>query len=75
MTDHVGRVVGSQHSSTREFRVIIDDDDFLQLDDLVVVRTEVPTASEVSTYGVVTEAEAVFDPEGGAYDGHRHADD
>ena len=61
MTDHVGRVVGSQHSSTREFRVIIDDDDFLQLDDLVVVRTEVPTAGEVSTYGVVTEAEAVFE--------------
>jgi len=57
----VGRVVGNRHSTTREFRVIVDDDQYLQLDDLVVVKTEVPQAGTVSTYGVVTEAEAVFE--------------
>ncbi|HSG77985.1 MAG TPA: ATP-binding protein [Acidimicrobiia bacterium] len=57
----VGRVIGSQHTNTREFRVILEDEDYLQLDDLVVVRTEVPKAGEVRTYGVVTESEAVFE--------------
>jgi hypothetical protein len=68
--DHVGRVLGSQHSSTSAFRVVLDDDDFLQLDDLVVVRTEVPKAGEVRTYGVVTEAEAVY--EGASYESDTH---
>ena len=40
--EQVGRVLGSEHSSTSAFRVVLDDDDFLQLDDLVVVRTQVP---------------------------------
>lgn len=57
----VGRVIGNQHTNTREFRVILEDEDYLQLDDLVVVRTEVPGAGEVRTYGVVTESEAVFE--------------
>ena len=59
--EQAGRVLGSQHSSTSAFRVVLDDDDFLQLDDLVVVRTQVPKAGEVRTYGVVTEAEAVYE--------------
>ena len=57
--DGVGRVLGTQHTSTREFRVVLDDDEYLQLDDLVVVRTQVPKAGEVRTYGIVTEAEQV----------------
>ena len=44
----VGRVLGSEHSSTSAFRVVLDDDDYLQLDDLVVVRTQVPKAGEVA---------------------------
>ena len=68
--EQVGRVLGSQHSSTSAFRVVLDDDDFLQLDDLVVVRTQVPKAGEVRTYGVVTEAEAVYE---GASLRERHA--
>ena len=56
--DGVGRVLGTQHTSTREFRVVLDEDEYLQLDDLVVVRTQVPKAGEVRTYGIVTEAEA-----------------
>ncbi|HEY7666829.1 MAG TPA: ATP-binding protein [Actinomycetota bacterium] len=68
--DGVGRVLGSEHSSTAAFRVVLDDDDFLQLDDLVVVRTQVPKAGEVKTYGVVTEAEAVY--EGATYESDTH---
>ena len=61
MTDErqVGRVLGSEHSNTSAFRVVLDEHDFLQLDDLIVVRTQVPKAGEVRTYGVVTEAGAV----------------
>ncbi|MFQ5518326.1 MAG: hypothetical protein ACE5E8_12210, partial [Acidimicrobiia bacterium] len=58
--DH-GRVLGSQHTSTREFRVVIGEDEYLQLDDLVVVGTDVPGQGEVNTYGVVTEVEAVYE--------------
>jgi DNA helicase HerA-like ATPase len=68
--DDVGRVLGSEHSTTSEFRVVLNDDDFLQLDDLVVVRTLVPKAGEVRTYGVVTEAEAVY--EGASYESDTH---
>jgi len=61
MTDEVGRVLGSQHTSTREFRVVIGEERYLQLDDLVVVTTDVPGKDAVSTYGVVTEVEAVYE--------------
>lgn len=66
----VGRVLGTQHASTRAFRVVLNDDDYLQLDDLVVVRTEVPKRGEVRTYGVVTEAEAVY--EGAQFESDTH---
>jgi uncharacterized protein len=66
MTDAVGRVLGSQHTSTREFRVVIGDGEYLQLDDLVVVRTDVPGAGTIDTYGIVTEVEAVY--EGASYE-------
>ena len=70
----VGRVLGSQHTSTSEFRVVLNDDSYLQLDDLVVVRTNVPGRGEVRTYGMVTEVEAIY--EGATYesDTHRIAD-
>jgi uncharacterized protein len=67
---HVGRVLGSEHTTTAEFRVVLNEDDFLQLDDLVVVRTQVPKVGEVRTYGVVTEAEAVY--EGAQYESDTH---
>ena len=68
--DGVGRVLGSEHSTTSEFRVVLDDDEYLQLDDLIVVRTKVPKAGEVATYGVVTEAESVY--EGAMYESDTH---
>ena len=71
MSDHrVGRVLGSEHTTTAEFRVVIEEDRYLQLDDLVVVRTRVPTVGEVRTYGVVTESEAVY--EGAQYESDTH---
>jgi hypothetical protein len=61
MSEPVGRVVGNRHATTRQFRVIVDEGEYLQLDDLVVVRTDVPKAGEVSTYGIVTESEGIFE--------------
>jgi uncharacterized protein len=66
----VGRVLGTEHTTTSGFRVVLDDDDFLQLDDLVVVRTQVPKGGEVKTYGVVTESEAIY--EGAQYESDTH---
>ncbi|MDH3306663.1 MAG: ATP-binding protein, partial [Acidimicrobiia bacterium] len=62
----VGRVLGTEHTNTQEFRVVLDEQEYLQLDDLVVVRTTVPQRGEIATYGVVTEVEAVY--EGAAYE-------
>ena len=73
MTDQsqpVGRVLGTQHTSTSEFRVVLEDDEYLQLDDLVVVRTQVPKYGEVRTYGVVIESQAVY--EGAQYESDTH---
>ncbi len=64
--ERVGRVLGTRSATTREFKVLIDEDRYLQLDDLVELRTEVPEAGEVATYGVVTEVSAVY--EGATYD-------
>lgn len=62
----VGRVLGTHRASTRSFRVLVADDAYLQLDDLVVVATEVPGVGRVDTYGIVTEVEAEY--EGAAFD-------
>ncbi|MEX0984149.1 MAG: ATP-binding protein, partial [Actinomycetota bacterium] len=74
MSERVGRVLGSEHTTTSEFRVVLDEDQHLQLDDLVVVRTEVPGAGTVRTYGVITEAEAVFEGASFESDTHRIAE-
>ena len=72
--DRVGRVLGSEHTNTAAFRVVIDESEYLQLDDLVVVRTQVPKAGEVRTYGVVTEVEAVYEGASFESDTHRIAE-
>src|SRR5437762_2688965 len=75
MREQIGRVLGSEHTSTQGFRVVLEENDYLQLDDLVVVRTQVPKAGEVRTYGVVTEVASVY--EGASYesDTYRVAED
>jgi uncharacterized protein len=72
--DRVGRVLGSEHTTTSEFRVVIDEDQYLQLDDLVVVPTSVPKRDEVRTYGVVVEAEAIYEGASFESDTHRVAE-
>ena len=57
----VGLVLGSDATTTQEFRVVLHEDEYLQVDDLVVVRTQVPKLGEVATYGVVTETETRYE--------------
>ena len=59
--ERVGLVLGSEATTTQEFRVVLDEDDYLQLDDLVVVRTQVPKVGDVATYGIVTETSARYE--------------
>ncbi|MEO8323159.1 MAG: ATP-binding protein, partial [Actinomycetota bacterium] len=60
-TGPVGLVLGSEATSTQEFRVVLNEDDYLQLDDLVVVRTLVPKIGEVTTYGIVIETASKYE--------------
>jgi uncharacterized protein len=59
--EQVGRVLGVEPATSTEFRVVIDADNYLQLDDLVEVRTQVPKAGEVHLYGLVTEVAARYE--------------
>ena len=61
VTDPVGLVLGSEATSTQEFRVVLHEEEYLQLDDLVVVHTPVPKVGEVATYGVVTETSSRYE--------------
>ena len=49
----VGRVLGTEDSTPLEFWVGIEDDAYLQLDDVVTVHTQVPGAGELKVSGVV----------------------
>ncbi len=59
--EQVGRVLGVDPATSTEFRVVIDADNYLQLDDLVEVRTHVPKVGEVHLYGLVTEVAARYE--------------
>lgn len=59
--DRVGRVLGVDPATSAEFRVVLDEENYLQLDDLVLVRTPVPKVGDVGIYGVVTETAARFE--------------
>ncbi|MEI7926232.1 MAG: ATP-binding protein, partial [Chloroflexota bacterium] len=75
VSERVGRVVGIGHTTSQEFRAVLDAGAYLAVDDLVVVRTDVPGLGTLNTYGVVVESEATY--EGAAYesDVHRIAGD
>ena len=51
----VGRVVGTEDSTPLQFSVALDQDAYLQLDDVVVTVRAVPGREPVATAGVVTE--------------------
>ena len=54
----VGRVLGTQPASPLTFWTALLPDKWLQLDDVVVTRREVPGRGEVTTSGVVTQVQA-----------------
>lgn len=53
MTAPVGQVLGTQDAMPLEFWVAVAPQQFLELDDVVVVRTPLPTGQTVALYGVV----------------------
>lgn len=73
--EQIGRVLGSEHTTTSGFRIVLEEDNFAQLDDLVVVRTQVPKVGEVRTYGVVTEVAAIYEGASFESDTHRIAEE
>jgi DNA helicase HerA-like ATPase len=54
----VGRVLGTEDSTPLAFWVAVEPGQFLQLDDVVAVRREVPGRGEVNLYGVVNNVRA-----------------
>jgi hypothetical protein len=50
---HVGRVLGTEDSTPLDFWVGLEDDSYLQLDDVVLVETQVPGAGALRISGVV----------------------
>src|SRR4051794_14806658 len=49
----VGKVLGTQDATPLDFWVAINDDSYLQLDDVVGVTTQVPAAGQLRISGVV----------------------
>jgi len=49
----VGRVLGKDDAHPLDFWVGIDDESYLQLDDVITVTTEVPGRGQVTLYGIV----------------------
>ena len=54
----VGRVLGTEDSTPLQFSVALQDDAYLQLDDVVVTVRAVPGVGPVMTAGVVTQVRA-----------------
>jgi len=53
VSETVGRVLGTQDAMPLEFWVAVDEGRYLQLDDVVEVRTGLPDGREIRLYGVV----------------------
>ena len=53
MSQAVGRVLGTQDAMPLEFWVAVETGQYLQLDDVVEVKTPLPDGREVSLFGVV----------------------
>ena len=57
----IGLVDGSVESDSRTFQVVLDPEVVIQLDELVVVSTELPGGAQVTHYGIVTELRSRFE--------------
>jgi DNA helicase HerA-like ATPase len=58
MSGRVGRVLGTQDAMPLEFWVAVEEGQFLQLDDIVVVETALPDGTPVKLFGIVDIARA-----------------
>ncbi|WP_395727503.1 ATP-binding protein [Nakamurella sp.] len=54
----IGRVLGTEDATPLQWHVALQEGDYLQLDDVVTTRREVPGVGEVLLAGVVTEVQA-----------------
>ena len=54
----IGRVLGTEDATPLQWHVALQEGDYLQLDDVVSTRREVPGVGEVLVAGVVTEVQA-----------------
>jgi uncharacterized protein len=54
----VGRVAGTEDSTPLQFAVALDEDSYLQLDDVVVTLRHIPGVGPILTSGVVTQVRA-----------------
>jgi DNA helicase HerA-like ATPase len=66
MSDEIGRVIGTRASQPLEFWLGVQDDSFVQLDEVVAVRTSLPRAlpdgrTTVDHYGVVDQIESTHE--------------
>ena len=62
----IGLVDGSRGSNSRDFRIVLDAEAHIQLDELVAVRTALPAGADsargqVTHYGIVTELSSSFE--------------
>lgn len=82
MTDEngrVGRVIGTKSSQPLEFWLAVEDPGYVQLDEVVAVTTQLPTALadgrvDVDHYGVVDAVESSYEGASFHSDTFRHAE-
>jgi DNA helicase HerA-like ATPase len=66
MTDDVGRVIGTKGSQPLEFWLAVNEHDYVQLDEVVAVTTELPQPladgrDQLDHYGVVDQIESAYE--------------
>src|SRR2546427_7027345 len=66
MSTEVGRVLGTDAAHPLEFWVAVSEGQYLQLDDIIAVETEVPGRGQITLYGVVDMVRAQY--EGAKFD-------
>ncbi len=53
--ERIGLIDGSQDSDSRTFRIVLRPEALVQLDELLMVNTELPSGDTIQHYGIVTE--------------------
>ena len=66
MSDEIGRVIGTRESKPLDFWLAVDPSDYVQLDEVVAVTTQLPQPrpdgrSDVEHYGIVDQIESAYE--------------